>query len=268
MTAVSENGRQRRQLVQPRVAEMVAAQLRIRIVNGELRDGDLLPKQDELIAEFPVGRPSIREAMRILETEGLISVRRGNMGGAVVHAPSAESAAYNLGLVMQNLGVTVADLAQSVRLIEPQCAALCATRADRETEVLPMLRELNAELAGLEDGPEFTRSARKFHDEIVKLCGNTTLRLVMLALEALWSSYEVEWADSLDRQGRYYDTTVLETCRRTHNRITAAIEEGDGRSAAHLVGRHIEGIQLGALDSAGHRRVSVIEAPFQSSTRP
>ena len=76
-----------RRLSQPRIAEMIADSLRRRILEGELADGDVLPKVDDLLLEFPVSKPSIREAMRILETEGLISVRRGNVGGAIIHSP-------------------------------------------------------------------------------------------------------------------------------------------------------------------------------------
>src|SRR6185437_7074718 len=67
-----ESAAPRRQFVQPRVAQMVADVLRTRIVDGELPDGSLLPKQDDLIDEFQVSRPSFREALRILESEGLI----------------------------------------------------------------------------------------------------------------------------------------------------------------------------------------------------
>src|ERR687892_2606249 len=91
-----------RQLSQPRVAEMVADILRARIVDGEMADGDLLPKQDDLLDEFRVSRPSIREAMRILETEGLISVRRGNIGGAEGHPPKAGKAPYLFGVGVQS----------------------------------------------------------------------------------------------------------------------------------------------------------------------
>src|ERR1700719_666636 len=89
------------QLRQPRIADLIASCLRSRIVNGEIADGKLLPKQDELLEEFEVSRPSLREALRILETEGLITVRRGNMGGAVVHRPKPEAAAFMMGLVLQ-----------------------------------------------------------------------------------------------------------------------------------------------------------------------
>src|SRR2546423_3926726 len=143
MATKQEFERRTGQLSQPRVAEMVADLLGARIVDGKLADGDVLPKQDDLLAEFQVSRPSIREAMRILETEGLISVRRGNIGGAEVHAPKPRSAAYMLGLVMQAEHVTLTDLASALRILEPACASLCALREDRATKVVSQLRHLN-----------------------------------------------------------------------------------------------------------------------------
>src|SRR6201995_1182189 len=100
-------GTQRAQLRQPRLAEVVAGGLRERIIDGTLTDGDLLPKQDELLEEFRISRPSLREALRILESEGLITVRRCNQGGSVIEAPNAESSAYMFGLVLQSRRGTV-----------------------------------------------------------------------------------------------------------------------------------------------------------------
>src|SRR5882724_6325161 len=100
----------KQRLRQPRLAEMVADGLRERILSGELGDGAMLPKQDDLLAEFRVSPPSIREALRILETEGLITVQRGNVGGAVVHRPQQSKAAYMLGLVLQSRAVPLQDV--------------------------------------------------------------------------------------------------------------------------------------------------------------
>src|ERR1700712_3684179 len=112
MTALDDepDARRRPRLSAPRIAEVVAGELRQQIIDGELADGDFLPRQDLLVERFNVGLVSLREALRILETEGLISVRRGNRGGAVVHAPASASAAYMLGLVLQSESVYLSDL--------------------------------------------------------------------------------------------------------------------------------------------------------------
>src|SRR5438477_8806911 len=91
----------RPQLRQPRLANLVAETLRDRIVDGELPDGGLLPKQVDLLEQFGVSLPSIREALRILETEGLVTVQRGKNGGAVTRAPRPGKVAYMLALVLQ-----------------------------------------------------------------------------------------------------------------------------------------------------------------------
>ena len=86
---------------QLRIAESVAASLRERILAASDGDGYRLPTQEQLVADFGVSYPSVREALRILETEGLVTVRRGKVGGAEVHRPDESSAAYHLGLVLQ-----------------------------------------------------------------------------------------------------------------------------------------------------------------------
>ena len=66
----------------PKTAELVTAQLRSQIVRGDLREGDALPPEATLMTQFGVSRPTLREAFRVLESEALISVRRGARGGA------------------------------------------------------------------------------------------------------------------------------------------------------------------------------------------
>lgn len=227
-------------LSQPRVAEMVADILRGRIVDGQLADGDLLPKQDAMLEEFRVSRPSIREAMRILETEGLVSVRRGNVGGAEVHAPSARSAAYMLGLVMQSEKVTLADVAAALCLLEPACAALAAGRVDRAITVLPQLHRLNFEAdEQLADGPAFTRLARDWHGAMVGSCGNQTMLLVVGTLETVWSHHEGLWADYVAAEGTYPSEKSRRMVLKAHVRITEAIAAGNAETAQRIAHRHL-----------------------------
>src|SRR6201997_2381011 len=134
MTALGIGPDARRRLSAPRIAEIVADELRRQIIDGELADGDLLPRQEVLVEQFNVSLVSLREALRILETEGLVSVRRGNRGGAVVHAPAKASAAYMLGLLLQSDYVPLADLGTALQELEPMCAALAARRPDRGDE--------------------------------------------------------------------------------------------------------------------------------------
>ena len=113
---------------QPRVAEIVASRLRDDILSGRLKEGDVLPSQESLFSEFGVSPPALREAIHILETDGLISVRRGNVGGAVVHLPSAERTAHMISMVLQTRSSTPADVSGRC-CTSSRSARACAPRA-------------------------------------------------------------------------------------------------------------------------------------------
>ncbi|WP_426574461.1 FadR/GntR family transcriptional regulator [Aquihabitans sp. McL0605] len=252
----------RTRVQQPRVGELVAAELRRRI----LASGDeqyALPTQDQLVQEFGVSYPSVREAVRILETEGLVTVRRGKIGGLETHRPDERSAAYHLGLVLQGDGVSVADLAGALQQLEPLGAAACAGRADRKRAVLPLLRdniERSAELVS--DGVDFTHTAREFHDLVVACTPNATLRSVIRSLVALWSAQEEAWAESRSSRGEYPSVAEARAVVRTHGRIADAIEAGDAAEAERLVRVHVAATQdlvladdpEGVVDAAYARR--------------
>jgi DNA-binding FadR family transcriptional regulator len=243
---------QRSQLRQPRLAEVVASVLRERIIEGSLGDGDLLPKQDALLEEFRISRPSLREALRILESEGLIRVRRGNVGGSVVEVPTAETSAYMFGLVLQSRRGTVTDLASAIKHIEPITASLCAQRSDRAKKVLPGLEaNLAATTAAIGDGPEFTRLAREFHELMVASCGNETLILTVGALESLWSEQERRWAQTADSQGRYPDARHQREVQSAHKSLTQSIAAGNADRASKLAHNHLDHSQRYALEGSG-----------------
>jgi DNA-binding FadR family transcriptional regulator len=235
-----------RKLKQPRIAEMVADGLRQRILVGDLEDGAMLPKQDELLAEFGVSPPSIREAMRILETEGLISVQRGNVGGAVVHRPQAAKAAYMLGLVLQSRGVTLGDLVTAMRKLEPACAAECALRPDRHQTVLPRLRALlDKSLAVIDEPDTFIGLARQFHTELVTSCGNVTMSLVIGALEALWSSQVNRLSRKTTQHGSFSERSMRQSLADEHERLYRLIAEGDARGVEQALREHYRGAESG-----------------------
>lgn len=239
------------QLRQPRLAEMVASILRDRILSGELPDGESLPKQEDLLAEFNVSKPSIREALRILETEGLITVRRGSVGGAVVHAPHADDTAYMFGLVLQSNRVTLADVGVALRNLEPACSALCAERHDRDVVVHQIQAVHAAGVEAVGDELGFVREARRFHEVIVSLCGNETMKAIVGALESLWSAKESAWAQSATEAGRYPGPEMRRSGLDAHARILAKIEQGDAEGASRAAYRHLRATQSYALSELG-----------------
>src|ERR1700722_2647023 len=115
----------------PKAAELVAAHVRRQIVTRQLHEGDALPSETALMAEFNIARPTLREAFRILESEGLITVRRGARGGARVQEPSTDVAARYAGFVLQHRGVTLDDVLDARLIVEAPAARMLAGRRDR-----------------------------------------------------------------------------------------------------------------------------------------
>lgn len=227
-----------------RLAEQVADQLRRRILRGELADGSVLPKEDELLLVFPVSKPSLREAMRILEAEGLLRVRRGKLGGAVVRRPTAANVAYTIGLVLGSQEVGLSDVGTALLQVEPACAALCAERSDRQHTVVPALRQLHTEAVdAVDDLYRATSASRRFHEALVALCGNQTMIMLAGALEMLWSAHETGWSS------RVTDHSVVPVDERLvvledHRRVIDAIDLGDARRAHDLAAAHLVDAQL------------------------
>ncbi|MFE3317152.1 FadR/GntR family transcriptional regulator [Nocardia sp. NPDC059195] len=259
-------GPRRGRVPQRRIAETVAAELRARILTG---DADYrLPTQDQLVQDFGVSYPSIREALRILETEGLVTVRRGNVGGAEVHRPDESSAAYHLGLALQGARVTLGDLAVGLRMFEPLCAAACAGRADRATTVVPALLknvEKSAEL--LDDGAEFTHTAREFHDLIVAHTPNLTVRYMVSSLVTLWSAQEQAWAVELTQEGKYPSREQADAAVRTHRRIAGEIEAGRAAEAERLYRSHLAATQSLVLERYDADMISASPQGARPTTR-
>jgi GntR family transcriptional repressor for pyruvate dehydrogenase complex len=235
LEAVSANG------IRPqRMAELVADRLRNRILTGDLEDGDLLPKEEELREIYPVSKPSLREAMRILEAQGLITIRRGNVGGAVVHTPTAKNVAYTLAMVLATRETKMDDVAQALRECEPVCVGLCAERSDRRRKVLPALRRIQREsLRSVGDLLWATTMSRQFHEAMVQLCGNEPLIIMVGALEAVWSTHETSWASQvgdslsvpLDERRAAFDV---------HEQIIQLIDAGDSDGAREACIAHLK----------------------------
>lgn len=234
---------------QLRVAEQVAGELRSRILAAGDDPSFHLPPQDELVRDFGVSFPSVREAIRILETEGLVTVRRGNVGGLQVHRPNESSAAYHLGLSLQAGRVTIGDLAAGLQLLEPLCAGECARRADRAAAVVPLLAENVERCASLVgDGVAFTRAAREFHDLLVAGTPNATTRHVVGSLVRLWSAQESAWAESLARRGAYPSDTDTREALRAHQRIVDRVAAGRAADAERLARAHLVATQALFVD--------------------
>jgi GntR family transcriptional regulator, transcriptional repressor for pyruvate dehydrogenase complex len=250
-----------RQLRQPRIAEIIAGHLRDDILSGHLKEGDLLPKLEQLLTEFRASLPAVREAMRILETDGLLTVRRGNVGGAVVHLPTPERAAQMTSMVLQSRGASLNDVSGALLQIEPICARMCAARPDRLTEVVPHLRAvIETQSDQFDEVANWSENARRFHEALVARCGNETMIVVVGSLEAIWSAHESSVWDEASAHGLTpdspMDSKVRRAALRDHEKILAAIEAGNEERAGVLSARHLTATRQSTLASSSRTSVT------------
>jgi GntR family transcriptional regulator, transcriptional repressor for pyruvate dehydrogenase complex len=166
------------QLRVPKAAELLAARLRGQIIRGELKEGDALPAESELMETFGISRPTLREAIRVLEMESLLRMRRGSRGGALVTAPDPRVAARAVGVLLQLRGVTLRDIHEARTMIEPMAARHIAESKDARA-VLEMLHNRNeAGRASVRDFREFPHHSWGFHRGLVEGTRNETLAVL------------------------------------------------------------------------------------------
>lgn len=160
----------------PKTSEIVADKIRAQIIRGELNEGDALPPEGQLMDSLGISRPTLREAFRILEAEGLISVVRGSRTGAKVHRPSVDLVSRYAGYVLESQATTIHDLYQARLAIEPSVVRWLAS--DRGSGATIKLRHLLADMEALLDAErhdEFIEKVEVFHQALVAATGLKTL---------------------------------------------------------------------------------------------
>jgi DNA-binding FadR family transcriptional regulator len=221
--------RTRRPPARPREKpQQIADELRALIVAGELVEGDSLGHEPELVERFGVSRPSLREALRILEAEGLITVVRGVRGGVVVHEPDERMTARTAALVLQARNVPLADVYEARRVLEPAAARALAGQRTRRGAVKELRSLVAAEEAAIEDPTEFGVANAVFHERLVALAGNQTLAIVAEMLDEIVTRAVTAVSSGDDSVG---SRSVRSRGIRSQLRLLDLIERGEGDAA-------------------------------------
>ena len=171
----------------PKTAELVAHSLRRMIVDGQLKDGDFLPYEADLMTHFKVSRPSIREAVRVLESDRLVEVRRGARTGARVCVPGPEVVARPAGLLLALSGTTLTDVMTARIGIEPYAAGLLAK--DGTASAHRQLRRLIDEIPQAWETGQLATATTDFHRRLVELSGNATLTMIAGMLHEIFEKH-------------------------------------------------------------------------------
>lgn len=224
------------QLRLPKAAELLAARIRGQIVRGELKEGDRLPSEIELMERFGVSRPTLREAIRVLEMESLLRMRRGSHGGALVTAPDPQVAARAVGVLLQLRRVSLRDIHEARMMIEPTAARKIA-ESHETRPVLERLRERNeAARANVRDFREFPHRSWSFHKALVEGTRNETLTVLWQTIADI---IELQLASRYSRpmQPDEVEEQVWQNARsvRANERLLELLESHDTAAEAYWI---------------------------------
>lgn len=225
-----------------RLSSRLAHDLRQMVLDGRYKPGDRLPSEKALAEEFRVSRGVVREALKGLESAGLVQIRRGASGGAFVRRVSLQQLNEALYTLLRLEGFQASSLHEARLLLEPGIAALATER------MTPLgLSELErtaarAEAALREGRPIYT--AIDLHNQLARLTGNPILELLVGFLTDLLETSRLLHLSPIDTSRQAGEEIV-----RQHRAILAAIARHDPARAEALMREHL--LAVSRMEAAG-----------------
>lgn len=213
----------------------VSDQLRQKILTGDLQPGARLPNETEMSTLFGVSRSTVREALRELSSQTLVTTKRGVGGGTFVATPDpAHVAQYleaSLGLMSASEDVTVDELLEFRHLLEVPAAGLAAERrTDEDLEVLAEVLEVEAARTPAET---LFEGHRAFHQTLLEASGNGLLDMVT---RPIFSTLRTRFLRE-EAPGAFWEEVADD-----HVRIFEAVKRGDGDAARVEMRRHLDAL--------------------------
>lgn len=227
----------------PKASDVLADRLREAIMAGQIKLGTSLPSERQMMAQSGLSRTSVREALRILELQGLVEIRAGRNGGAYVRRPDLDSVTRSLDLLIQGHRIRYQDLLAVREAIEPVAAAQAAERRTAEDlERIEMLTRRCEE--SVDHLPEFLQANLEWHLAVVAASHNPLfVAFVTSIAPAIHSATDLQELNAED---------VRPLVLRAHRRIFEAIQAGSPSAARRRMERHVAAYaaQAGEVDPA------------------
>jgi GntR family transcriptional repressor for pyruvate dehydrogenase complex len=214
-----------------RAFEQILGELEGAISAGALQAGDRLPPERDLAARYGVSRTSVREAIRVLEAMGIVSVRRGAEHGVVLMQEPGNAFQPVLRLLVALRHVSLDDAIEFRVMVEAGAARSLAAIGDPDGALAGLLDRMEAR--GVAQ-PEFHALDATFHVKLVRTAGNALLNLVEDAVDGLLRKIVTDLASIAWDWEAIRPQLIAE-----HRAIHDAIVAGDGERAAALVTQHI-----------------------------
>lgn len=212
-------------------SELVAAQIMAGIVDEDLPPGSRLPGESRMLEQYAVGRATLREALRILEVHGLISIKPGPNGGPVVQGAHPASFGRMSVLFFHPMGATFRDLAEARQALEPLIARMAARNRSNERKEELVRSATSVDRDGVTDDRSWSGTVTEFHAQVASMSGNPVLDLVSQSLREIW----VERVT-----GSPYPPEVRSEVVSQHEEIAEAIRDGDAERAEALMRAHMD----------------------------
>lgn len=220
--------------VKPKLSDVVASDLTAMILARGLKPGVRLPSEKDMMAQLRVGRPALREALRLLEARGIVRMQTGRNGGPVVMEPDTRAVSESLSLLLVFRGATVADVLSAREVIEPAVAAEAA-RNRTEENVAELERSAQAVLLAPSDHAILTSEQSTFHGKLSSMSGSLVLSIVLDAAKRVISTVDYESG---------YSTNRRKQIAAEHQEIAAAIRKHDPNAAEEAMRRHLNGVRV------------------------
>jgi GntR family transcriptional regulator, transcriptional repressor for pyruvate dehydrogenase complex len=212
-----------------KLALLVAQEIVSEITTRGLGSGSTLPPEREMLATYEVGRGTLRESLRFLEMQGVISIKPGPGGGPIVNSPDSRDLAQTLGLFLQLLETRFSSIVEARMVLEPAMAASAAVRIDPAH-----LEEMRLSVERMEsrvgDDAYFLEENERFHEVIAWSSGNSLFGLLITSLH---------WITDGTALGVDYPERRQKAVIVAHRAIYEAIASGDPDTARAAMERHI-----------------------------
>jgi DNA-binding FadR family transcriptional regulator len=212
--------------------EVVARRLRDAILSGEYRSGDRLPIESELSERFAVSRSVVRQALLILDQQGLVRVRSGVGGGPFVAHETLPAAVAALENVLTVDPTSVTEFARAKLVLEPEVNAMAAESIS-EDRIAALDANIAATRASLERGDRATGLMIEFHSILVNSTGNRFLALIVELM-----------TQTLDRLPGTPDWEHVDPWQvvAEHENMVDALRRHDAQEVRELTVAHLTGI--------------------------
>jgi DNA-binding FadR family transcriptional regulator len=209
-----------------KTSERTASDIVHDIVENGLVEGDQLPLEAAMVEQYGVSRSSMREALRLLEVQGLIRLKPGPGGGPTVGRAEATNLARIESLYFHLGGATYGQLLEAQVLHEPIVAELAARHPDRRAAMTPFFETVDPN-----DEQAYRDSTNLFHDAIYQLAGNTVVALLTKSITCLVADHVVATMDPVKLRSAILDEHVV---------MARAIAAGHASKARQLMAEHFQ----------------------------